>query len=59
VNLKRFDAMHWMTSEEDVWAIADYLCTIPHTPLLAPPLIRRLGRVDARLYASGLAGLAK
>jgi hypothetical protein len=56
VNLKRFDAMGWMTAEEDVWAIPEYLCTISHTPVLAPKLIRKLGRVDERLYASGLFG---
>ena len=36
VNLERFDAIHWMTSEEDVWAIPEYLTTIRHTPLLGP-----------------------
>src|SRR5215475_12125699 len=34
VNLSRFDSMGWMTSEADVWAIPEYLCTIAHTPLL-------------------------
>ncbi len=58
VNLKRFDSMHWMTAEEDVWAIPEYLLEISHTPLLTPQVISRLGRVDARLYASGLYGRA-
>src|SRR5439155_26152906 len=48
VNLARFDSIAWMTSGEDVWAIPEYLTTIAHTPLLGPPLIARLGRVDAR-----------
>jgi len=56
VNLKRFDSIGWMTAEEDVWAIPEYLCTISHTPVLAPKLVSRLGRVDERLYASGLFG---
>ncbi len=56
VNLKRFDAMHWMTAEENVWAIPEYLLEISHTPLLKPQLIPKLGRVDARLFASGLFG---
>src|SRR5579863_3127577 len=56
VNLKRFDSIHWMTAEKDVWAIPEYLLEISHTPLLAPKLIPRLGRVDARLFASGLTG---
>jgi len=58
VNLKRFDAIHWMTAEQDVWAIPEYLLEISHTPLLRPHLIPRLGRVDARLFASGLVGRA-
>lgn len=58
VNLKRFDPIHWMTAEADVWAIPEYLLEIAHTPLLAPRLIPRLGRVDARLFASGLVGRA-
>jgi hypothetical protein len=56
VNLRRFDTMSWMTAEEDVWTIPEYLLTISHTPLLPADLIPRLGRVDERLYASGLFG---
>jgi len=59
VNLARFDSIHWMTSEEDVWAIPEYLTTIGHTPLLAPRLAGRLGRVDDRLFAAGLVGRVK
>src|SRR6185436_17692473 len=33
VNLSRFDAMGWMTAEDDVWTIAEYLVDIPHTPI--------------------------
>jgi hypothetical protein len=58
VNLKRFDRMGWMTAEEDVWAIPEHLCDIPHTPVLAQPLIPTLGRVDERLFAAGLVGRA-
>ena len=59
VNLRRFDSMGWMTAEEDVWAIPEYLCEIAHRPLLPPRLIARLGKVDDRLFAAGLVGLAK
>jgi hypothetical protein len=58
VNLRRFDSIHWMTAEDDVWAVPEYLCTIAHRPVLPPPLIPRLGRVDDRLYAAGLVGRA-
>jgi len=56
VNLKRFDPIHWMTSEEDVWAIPEYLCTIAHTALLHPRTVKRLGRVDHRLFHAGKFG---
>jgi len=59
VNLRRFDSIHWMTSEEDVWAIPEYLTTIHHTPLVTPRVARRLARVDDRLFAAGLVGLAR
>jgi hypothetical protein len=54
VNLARFDSISWMTSEEDPWAIPEYLCTIPHTPLLRART--RLTLVDDRLFAAGLTG---
>jgi hypothetical protein len=56
VNLTRFDAIGWMTAGEDVWAIPEYLVTIRHTPLLRPALVRKLGRVDHRLFKAGLVG---
>ena len=59
VNLRRFDAMRWMTTEEDVWAIPEYLCNISHRPLLPAVVERRLGRMDQRLYAAGLTGRVK
>ncbi|MGA2039988.1 MAG: hypothetical protein ABSH42_11985 [Bryobacteraceae bacterium] len=59
VNLRRFDSIHWMTAEDDVWAIPEYLMTIHHTPLVVPRVVRRLGRVDDRLFAAGLVGLAR
>jgi hypothetical protein len=56
VNLRRFDSIHWMTAEEDVWTIPEYLVTIKHTPLLRAGMAARLGRVDDRLFAAGLVG---
>jgi hypothetical protein len=56
VNLRRFDASGWMTAEDDVWQIPEYLVSIPHTPLLHPDLTRGLNRVDARLQAAGRLG---
>ncbi len=56
VNLKRFDPIGWTTSEEDVWAVPEYLCEIAHTSLLTDAQLRRLSRVDDRLFAAGLSG---
>jgi hypothetical protein len=56
VNLTRFASIQWMTSEEDVWAIPEYLTTIKHTQLLRPALVPRLGKVDPRLFSAGLVG---
>ena len=56
VDLRRFDRRGWMTSLEDLWYIPDYLCTIPHTPLLARGAERRLSRVRGVMFEAGLLG---
>jgi hypothetical protein len=53
VNLTRFDQQIWMTREDNVWFIAEYLCEIPHTPLLTSAMIKSLTPVDARALAAG------
>jgi hypothetical protein len=53
VNLARFDRRNWMTTEEPVWFIAEYLFTIRHFPLLKPKLIKHLHRLDDRSYRAG------
>ena len=59
VNLKRFDRIGWMTSQEDVWVIPEYLVEISHTPILTPEQERALSRVDQRLMAAGQVGTVK
>jgi hypothetical protein len=56
VNLSRFDRMNWMTAEEDVWEIPEYLTTIRHTPILKT---NRRMFMDKRLYEAGLLGRVK
>ena len=56
VDLRRFDARGWMTSEKDVWFIPEYLLTISHRPLLEPWMRRALHRLDARSFKAGLTG---
>ncbi len=59
VNLARFDPIDWMTTETDLWPIAEYLVEIPHTPLLTPALARKRLFTDERLRAAGLVGYPK
>ena len=58
VNLRRFDRIDWMTAEDDVWPVPEYLCTIRHTAIMPPRVVAHLGRVDSRLFHSGLFGRA-
>src|SRR5438067_13332855 len=48
VNLARFDRLNWMISEKSIWFVPEYLCEIPHRPLLTINQSRRLTRVDLR-----------
>lgn len=50
VQMKRFDHLNWMTTEKPVWFVAEYLLTIPHTRLLTSAQVKRLHRVDRRLF---------
>ncbi len=56
VDLKRFDKRGWITAEEDVWYIPEYLCEIPHSEMLKPGMERSVSRMDARLYKAGRLG---
>jgi hypothetical protein len=59
VNLARFDDRHWMTSDKDIWFVAEYLCDIPHRPLLKRGLEKHLTRVDRRTWDSEMVGHRK
>lgn len=54
VNLSRFDGFKWMTAEEDLWALPEYLLTIKHTPIFRSTPKRMY--MDERLYQAGLLG---
>jgi hypothetical protein len=58
VNLRRFDRIGWMTAEEDVWAIPQHLCDIPHRPVVTAAQIKELSRMDRRLFDAGRLGAA-
>ena len=67
VNLARFDRQHWMTSEEDVWCVPEYLAEVRHYPLFPkkvakhpaaprPPQLRcRHARLGQALNLRGIA----
>lgn len=59
VNLARFDRLGWMTAEEDLWAISDYLAGVPHRPIFGNGAGRTRMRADARLFAAGRVGRAE
>lgn len=56
IDLARFDSRQWMADEEPVWYIAEHLCWVPHTKIITPKQIRRLTRMDQRLFDAGLVG---
>ncbi|MEP6962755.1 MAG: hypothetical protein ABI995_11805 [Acidobacteriota bacterium] len=56
VNLSQFDSIGWMTVEDTMWEIPNYLCEISHTRLLTPALERQLGKMDQRLYDASYVG---
>jgi hypothetical protein len=58
VDLARFDRSHrgWMTTEDDLWWIAEHLVDLPHARLLTAAMTRNLARVDRRSLEAGLVG---
>jgi hypothetical protein len=53
VNLARFDKRNWMTTEDPLWFIAEYLFTIRHFPLIKRQMAKRLHRLDDRSFRAG------
>jgi hypothetical protein len=58
VNLTRFDRQNWMTTEDPVWFIVNYLFDIKHYKLLRPEMVKTLHRVDERLFQAECLGKA-
>jgi len=56
VNLARFDCRAWMTSEDDLDYIGDYLGTILHTPVLGRADRRRLSPADPEVVRACFLG---
>lgn len=53
INLSRFDKLGWMTSEEPIWYIPEYLVDAPHYPILTPGQRRHLRLADPIEIAAG------
>jgi hypothetical protein len=56
VNLQRFDRIQWMTTEDAVWAVPEYLVGIKHTNI--PGVTKRM-YMDERSFKAGLVGRAE
>jgi hypothetical protein len=56
LSLARFDRIGWMTAEEDLWPVVEFLAKAKHTKLIPAAVARRLTRVDRRSYDAGVLG---
>lgn len=59
ISLARFDSRRWMTSDDELWYIAEHLVTVRHYRLLTRAQERALATVDRRTFAAGLVGRAE
>lgn len=55
-DLSFFDAREWMTTEEDLWEIPNYLVGIRHYRLLSHKQERSLSPVSSVVFGAGLVG---
>jgi hypothetical protein len=58
VSLERFDGRGWMTSEDDLWFVPEYLVDVRHYRLLPPAVESALAPADRRTFEAGLLGRA-
>jgi hypothetical protein len=58
IHLSRFDRIAWMTTDDDLWEIPQYLVEIPHRRLLSARQETALSPVDRRMFEAGLVGRA-
>jgi hypothetical protein len=59
VNMKRFDSREWMTTDEPMWFVAEYLFDIHHYLLITPSMAKKLNRLDDRSFRAGCLGRAE
>ena len=56
LDIRRYDHLHWMTSEKNIWFIPEYFVHCHHTKLLKPWMEKLLVRVGNRNYAAQMVG---
>lgn len=56
MNLARLDRCRWMTSEEEVWCVAEALIAARHYALVPDKVARALPRLDRRSFEAGMHG---
>ena len=59
VNMARFDQREWMTTEEPMWFVSEYLFDIYHYPLITRSMAKGLHRLDDRSFRAGCLGRAE
>lgn len=59
VNLARFDGLNWMTTDQPLWFVAEYLFTIRHFSLLTRGMAEKLHRLDSLSFRAGCLGRAQ
>lgn len=57
VNLNRFRKINWLTTEDYLWEICEYLCTVPHSRIMTLPMESKRRMMDRRLYEAGMTGM--
>ncbi|MBV9572556.1 MAG: hypothetical protein JOY93_00770 [Acidobacteriales bacterium] len=58
VSLARFDQQRWEITNKPLWFIAMYLFEVHHYKLLSPAMIKKLHRIDERLFRAEITGRA-
>ena len=56
VDLRRFDDIHWMTTEKSVWELPEFLIECRHFPIVPRHIAETLPRLDKRSFMAGLVG---
>ncbi|MBU2446068.1 MAG: hypothetical protein KJ666_10955 [Bacteroidetes bacterium] len=59
INLSRFDKFNWMTTDEDIEFIGDYLFKVKHINILTPQMTRNLSKADKDVLKAGMLGSVK